>query len=425
MTPRHAESDLLVVSHSGARAGAPMVLLRLLRWLERSTDLRTDVVLLHGGSMEREFDRFGAQIIGGADSRLWMIQRGLTNLGLRKPAAALSFARQAPTMWQHRAAPLVLLNSVGSLPVLRFMPEGATSKVVVYAHELDEGFERTLGESAWARLSPKVDHFVACGDQVTEMLVERRGVDPRRVSVHHGFVDEVDVDPLRAAYVRRQLGIPLGAHVIGASGRLEWRKAPEVFVQVARAVADRRPDLDVHFVWLGGPTGDSASFKLQHDVDHADLTDRFHLTGEHQDPAAVMANFDLFALTSREEPFSLAVLEAASLGVPTVGFANGGIVELALAQGPHRPLARVVPYLDVDAMAEALAELLTQPDDRQAIADRARAHVLRRHSTERAAPALLDTLIGVEPSLARRAGYPQRAGADIRDRQPSTAEAHQ
>lgn len=400
MGSRHGR-DLLVVSHSGARAGAPMVLLRFLDWLGSSTDVDTEVVLLHGGSMEHEFDRFGAHVIGGAQSRLWMVQRGLTNVGLGRSAAALAFARQSPTMWRSRDASLMLLNSVGSLPVVRFLPRSARAKVVLYVHELDDSLERTLGQAAWDLLAPRVDHFLTCSEQVREMLVERRGVPDDRVSVHHGFVDRVEVDPLRSDYLRRTLGIPPGSPVIGSSGSLEWRKAPEVFVRLARSVTERRPDLDAHFVWVGGPEAESATFKLQHDIDACGLRDRFHHVPETRDPAGAMSIFDLYALTSREEPYSLAVLEAAVQAIPTVSFANGGAVEFAGLAGGE-PAARIVPYLDVSAMATEAIGLIDDPGARSLLGQRARAVVEEHHVTERSAPRLLASLAEVEPSLGSR-----------------------
>lgn len=399
--------DAVVISHDGSRAGAPIVLLRFLDWLRRETTVDVDVILLHGGGLEHEFERFGARILGGNQSRLWMLQRGLTNLGFGKAAAALAFARQAPTMYLHRKAPVYLLNSVGSLPVLRFMPRSASGKVVLYVHELDDSFERTVGPAAWALLSPRVDHFIACSERVGEMLRERQGVPAERISVQPGFVHEQHIEPLRSTHLRRKLGIAPSAIVIGASGRPEWRKGPELFVRVASELRHRRPDLDLHFVWLGGPVDDSPGWKVVHDVEAAGLLDRFHLTGESERPAEIMATFDVYAVTSREEPFPLAMLEAAALGKPIVSFDNGGAVEFA-ATGGDRPNAEIVPYLDVHAMATAIERLADDPTHREDLGRRGQEHVLRTHVTAIGAPRLFDILARVEPRLGPRG--PRRSG---------------
>src|SRR5690606_23151199 len=145
-----------------------------------------------------------------------------------------------------REAPIFLLNSLGSLPVLRFLPRSSSSSFVLYVHELDDSFNRTLGPAAWDLLSPRVDHFITCGAMVTEMLVERKGVDPDRITEHPGFVDHpTDLEAVRAAgrQRRREMGIADDAFVVGGSGRPEWRKGPELMIRAARTLIDRRPDL--------------------------------------------------------------------------------------------------------------------------------------------------------------------------------------
>lgn len=387
------------MSHSGDRAGAPMVLLRFLDWLASETGVDVEVMLLHGGDMEREFKRFDAKVVGGGGSRLWMLQQGLKKMGYHKAASLLAAARLGPVTWPKRKAPLILMNSVGSLPALRFMPTVAGTARVLYVHELDESLERTVGLGTWDQLSPRVDHFIACSEAVREMLVERKGVDPERVSVHQGFVDEQRVEPSRSDHLRHSLGIPPSALVVGGSGRMEWRKAPEVFLRVASEIVSRRPDLDPHFVWLGGSLDDSMGWRLMHDVDAAGLSGRVHLPGLTRNPGEFMSMFDVFALTSRLDPFPLTMLESSDLGVPVVAFANGGVVEFAAAGGEDAPLAEIVPYLDVQAMASSILRLADEPTEGAAMAERAARHVRTEHITAPAAARLFETLTDVQPLL--------------------------
>jgi len=398
-SPTSEPSKMHVIAHSGSRSGAPMVLLRFLDWISASTSIEVDVALLKGGALEVEFERFDARVLGREGSRLWMLQRGLANLGLRRSADALAMMRQGSTMWAGRQAPLLLLNSVASMPVLRYRPRSADGIVVLYVHELDTSFERNVGTAMWDRLAPRVDHFIACSAGVAEMLIERRGVGCDRVSVHHGFIDGPSGRRADRAAARRRLGIPADAHVVGASGSIEQRKGPEVFVRLARDAMALRPDLDLHFVWLGGESSGGAVEQLRHDVHAAGLTARFHHQSETDVPEETTAAFDCFALTSREDPFPLTMLEAASLGIPTVSFDNGGVSEFAAAGGSE-PLARVVGHLDVGAMAADVLWLLTDDDARRRIAGRARDHVIEHHLTAVAAPKLLETLLGLQPSIA-------------------------
>ncbi len=203
---RTSSADVLLISHSGARAGAPMVLFHFLRWMRANTSVTDEVVLLHGGSMEDDFKDLGARVVGGTQSRLWMLQHGLSRLGHAKASGVLALARLRPVLQPHRNTPVVLLNSVGALAALRFFPEGSRH-VVLYVHEMGDSFEGTVGADVWRRFSPSVDRFITSAACVTEELVERRGIAPERIVEHHGFIERPRVEPLRSAYLRERLGI--------------------------------------------------------------------------------------------------------------------------------------------------------------------------------------------------------------------------
>jgi hypothetical protein len=82
-------------------------------------------------------------------------------------------------------------------------------------------------------------------------------------------------------------------------------------------------------------------------------------------------------------------------------------VDLASATGGD-PLAAVVGYLDVEAMATTILDLLQDPARRTAMAERAQAHVLATHLVEQGAPELFETLVRIQPELRRA----RRAPAD-------------
>jgi glycosyltransferase involved in cell wall biosynthesis len=97
---------------------------------------------------------------------------------------------------------------------------------------------------------------------------------------------------------------------------------------------------------------------------------------------------DALALTSREDPFPLVMLEAAAHGVPTVCFADsGGGVEFV---GSDAGL--VAPYLDVAGFAEGILKLHERPVLREALGEAAARRVRARFSTSSQAPKLLASI---------------------------------
>jgi glycosyltransferase involved in cell wall biosynthesis len=167
------------------------------------------------------------------------------------------------------------------------------------------------------------------------------------------------------------LRIPPNAFVVGGVGTTDWRKAPDVFVQVAAALLRLNPEVEPWFVWLGGHGAGLAEAELRHDVLLTGLEGHLHFVAAQPNPLDYLAAFDVLALTSREDPFPLVCLEAATVGKPTVCFESaGGAPEFVEADA-----GRVVPYLDVDAFARALSTLANDRESAAKLGQRAQRKV--------------------------------------------------
>jgi UDP-glucose 4-epimerase len=134
---------------------------------------------------------------------------------------------------------------------------------------------------------------------------------------------------------RRELGLPAGATVIGAVGRLTYQKAPEDFVDVIRRL--RHPG--VVGVWVGD--GELAGQVSQ--LAAADPAVRVLLPGDRADVARLLPAFDVFVLPSRHEGLPTAIVEAMMCGVPVVATAVNAVAdvvvpgETGLLVPPRRP----------------------------------------------------------------------------------------
>jgi glycosyltransferase involved in cell wall biosynthesis len=206
--------------------------------------------------------------------------------------------------------------------------------------------------------------------------------------------------------VREELKIPANAYVIGGSGTTDWRKSPDLFVQLARALQKRMAPKEVHFVWVGGDASGPEFGMLWHDVRRIGLEPFVHFVGHRENPRDYFAAFDAFALTSREDPYPLVVLEAAALGLPILGFEkSGGIGEFV-----ENDAGFMVPYLDVEAMSARAAELLSDENLRRKLGARAREKAAQRHDVSVAAPRIVNIIEWVKlTSHLARAG--QKAAA--------------
>lgn len=140
-------------------------------------------------------------------------------------------------------------------------------------------------------------------------------------------------------------------------GRLVKRKHVREFIDVLAEVRPRVADDTAVRVSIVGDGPRHAD--LQRQVDELGLDDWVTLLGQ-RDPAQIRAllhESDLFVATSRQESFGIAALEARSAGLPVLGYLGNGLSDF-IVDGVEGVLAA-----DADEMAEALATLLTRPDE--------------------------------------------------------------
>lgn len=101
-------------------------------------------------------------------------------------------------------------------------------------------------------------------------------------------------------------------------------KQQHLAIDIFASIAGRFPDWDLHF-W---GSGNDFTF-LNNKIQNFNLQDRIFLNGFTNDPISKLKDSDIFIFPSRYEGFGLALAEAMSLGLPTLGFAScSGVNEL-------------------------------------------------------------------------------------------------
>lgn len=389
---------ILFVSHEASRTGAPMMLLHFLRWVREHAAIEPQIAVLRGGPLVEEFAELGPTSVLG-DVVDWptatRAEAALGHRGFDRASFALQRRQVRPLVAPLRDARIVYLNSSVSLRLLHHLPQVETA--ISHIHELQSSLPWSLRPRDPALMRSRVDHFVAAADCVADNLVGSYGIDRADISRLYEFIDtgRVVAPPTRQRDdIRAELGIAPDAFVVGGTGYADWRKGIDLFVQMAKEVgaAGRH---DIHFVWVGERPGGTEGEELDRDIERAAVGERLHLVGLQARPFDWYRAFDVFALTSREDPYPLVGLETALLEVPMICFdRSGGMIELV-----RRSLDEdagesgvIVPYLDVEAMADAVVALVDDPGRRAAIGRQAARVVRRDHDVSVAAPELLQIL---------------------------------
>ena len=131
--------------------------------------------------------------------------------------------------------------------------------------------------------------------------------------------------------------------VILALGRLAENKGYDLLVRGFKLVADRFPDAKLHLAVGGEDRGDHEAKLMQELKDivaELDLEDRVVFGGfiADEDLPDYYRAADVFALSSRYEPFGMTAIEAMACGTPTVVTAHGGLWR-AVIYGRHALIA--------------------------------------------------------------------------------------
>ena len=153
----------------------------------------------------------------------------------------------------------------------------------------------------------------------------------------------------------------------------------EAMAKVITAVPDARLVIIGKEDRLATLTDDSFEAKVRARVAELGLEPSVAWAGWHDDMPAVMADLDVLAVPSWEEPFGLVVTEGMAMERPIVGFASGALPEI-LTDGVEGLL---VPARDSDAMADALITLLQDPVRRAEMGRKGRERVLQRFTPRR------------------------------------------
>lgn len=381
--------SVLFVGHGADRTGPPVFLANFQRWLASHADTEFATVLTRGGDLLEDYRQWGPVRV--LDQR-WTLpriaQQGLVRIGRTGPASRLRSLRDEGHLRDWRRARVVYVNtaSPATLRVLALVPGSAV--VMAHVHEMEVALRYQLDEAERRLLLDRPDRFVVASQAVADNLSQNHGVAPDRIEVHHEFVEPVSpVSDRDRGRLREERGIAADAFVVGASGMTEWRKGPDLFVRLAHEVR-RRTDRPLAFVWVGGATTGPEWWPLDHDARHLGVDDIVRFTGADDDPGSWFRLCDLFAVTSREDAFPLAALEAATAGVPLVTFDTGGIVEF-VTDGAG---GVVVAYPDLDTFAATVTALAEDEPRRARLADAAAQHARMQHLTDIGAPRLLRTL---------------------------------
>jgi glycosyltransferase involved in cell wall biosynthesis len=298
---------VLFISHSAYRAGAQLLLLGFLRYLRRNRkDIEFDLLLATGGDLLVDFRDI-------ANTYIWDQDAGSDNISFKGQFRKWFLLKKIG----NKNYDLVYSNTIMNGAILDSLK---LSKVptITHVHEMDYWMDRA-GSSNIEKVVEHTTSYIAVSEAVKKTIIKKMKVPEIKIDIIYGFVQSpLKID--RIASIRELLGLPQNCKVVGACGAEDYRKGKDLFIKIAQEYFETTFDYSTHFVWIGGSL-DNESKQLYdtflyknnlHFISHTPKADKyFH-------------EFDVFCMTSRDDPFPVVNLEVGIRKVPIICFNNSG-----------------------------------------------------------------------------------------------------
>lgn len=218
----------------------------------------------------------------------------------------------------------------------------------------------------------RFDHVIAVSDAIAAELI-RCGVPRPRLCKITNAVQLPDAPPEGNGLLRRELGLPPQAKLVGTLGRLSREKGLAYFLEAAAMLQADFPE--ALFVVVGEGRERPA---LERQAERLGLGGRVRFYGYRRDIEHVYPALDLYVLPSLTEGLPMSLLEAISYGVPFVATAVG---EIPVLLGEAAGGGLVAPG-NAAALARAMGAALSDPEAARQKAARIRGELEEHWSLE-------------------------------------------
>lgn len=356
--------SIIFISHEASVSGAPAVLLSLMDWVKRNTEIKFSVIIGANGPWNKKFEALAPCFyMDGGHSDLRAELRHFCGMNVE----------------------LVYVNTIASGLYAKYL-DFLNAKFVTHVHEMESVFQ--LYEPHFEEISKLCTTYIAVSQGSINALEKRLDKSSNDIHFLKPFIEARNID-------RPLLNKPTNKKIIFGCGPVELRKGFDLFCDVGKAIL-HAGHTDIKMYWIGMGVGTELNPQIE--IQSRGVQEIVEWLGTSEYTRDHFAYGDLFLLTSREDPYPLVCMEAAECGIPVICFDEraGGMHSFV-----EDDAGIVVPYLDTLKMAGAAIQLFQNDDERVRLGKRAQEKVRQRHLVEVVAPRIMSAFPELTASNAR------------------------
>lgn len=368
------KKTILCIGHEASLTGAPILLLNLLNCLKE--DFKIIIVLKRGGDIENHFISIATTYIlkhKNYSSEKNIIKKVIDRI--------IYFFKQLSIIIPYSKADYVLSNTVCNGRLLKRF-NLLKKPIVTYVHELEsmlQYFNEWNDTKYSLELSSKI---LFPSKAVQENLIQKHQVHKNKTQYLPYYFPQKDFDfeigdklKSRKAFFQKWF-IPENAFLIVGMGMVSERKGTKHFVDVAKEVI--KHSKNIYFIWIGDFSDELSAQNIKNEYYKNTESSNILFTGKLPYSTQNLLAFDLFFLSSVEDPYPLVVLEAAYQYVPSLCYNNsGGITEFIANDFGFN-----IAYDNVVVTAKKIVNISEQKTHLGEMAQKVRSRVLDLHSNK-------------------------------------------
>lgn len=196
-----------------------------------------------------------------------------------------------------------------------------------------------------------VAHYITVSEALKLSLVRKHKIPEEKVSLIYNGVelDRYNPEKFKSSGLRQSLGIKDDYTIVGSVGRLVYQKGFRYLIEAARILHQKNFKIRVVIVGQGPEENN-----LKHMAETCGIINICAFMGQRFDIPQLLADFDIFVLSSVLEGLPRVVIEAMAMAKPIVATDLDGVREELV----HNRTGLIVQPENPEALAETIIQLI-------------------------------------------------------------------